>query len=109
MPVKINYSTKSLKKLSSNVVFFVNEKFSTNNIKRYISNIEFSYINDLLKTSDLKKNIYIYEVSSKKKIALISLKNNIKTFDVENLGAEFYGRINYGKNSEYIINFDDSM
>ncbi len=106
MPVKINYSTKSLKKLSSNVVFFVNEKFSTNNIKRYISNIEFSYINDLLKTSDLKKNIYIYEVSSKKKIALISLKNNIKTFDVENLGAEFYGRINYGKNSEYIINSD---
>ena len=59
-----------------------------------------------MKTSEKKKNIYIYEVSSKKKIALISLKNNIKTFDVENLGAEFYGRINYGKNSEYIINSD---
>ncbi len=109
MSIKINYSKKTLNKLSSNVVFFVNEKFSTNNIKKYVSNIEFSYINDLLKTSDLKKNIFVYEVSSKKKIILISLKNNIKTSDVENLGAEFYGRINYGKNSEYIINSDSIL
>ena len=27
----------------------------------------------------------------------------MKTSDIENLGAEFYGRINYGKNSEYFI------
>ena len=37
----------------------------------------------------------------KKKIILISIKNNLKTSDIENLGAEFYGRINYGKNSNY--------
>jgi leucyl aminopeptidase len=30
----------------------------------------------------------------------------VKSFDIENLGAEFYGRINYGKNSEYSINSD---
>ena len=106
MTVKINYSKNSNTKLSSNIVLFVNEKFSTNNIKSFISNTELSYINDLLKTSDLKKNIFIYEVNSKKKIVLISIKSNIKTSDVENLGAEFYGRINYGKNSEYAINSD---
>ena len=42
----------------------------------------------------------------KKKIVLISIKRDLKNFDVENLGAEFYGHINYGKNSEYFINTD---
>ena len=28
----------------------------------------------------------------------------MKNFDIENLGAELYGRVNYGKNSEYFIN-----
>ena len=51
----------------------------------------------------LKKKIFVFEVSSKKKIILISVKNNLKIFDIENLGAEFYGRINYGKNSDYFI------
>ena len=57
----------------------------------------------MLKTSDLKKNLFVFELNSKKKIVLISIKNNLKTSDIENLGAEFYGRINYGKNSEYFI------
>ena len=38
-----------------------------------------------------------------KKIVLVSIKKNIKTSDVENLGAEFYKKINHGKNSEYYI------
>ena len=42
----------------------------------------------------------------KKKIVLISIKNNLKSSDIENLGAEFYGRINHGKNSEYFVNSD---
>ena len=67
MSVKISYSKKSVTKLSANIVLFVNEKFNTDNVKKYLSNNEFSYINDLLKTSDLKKNIFVYEVNSKKK------------------------------------------
>ena len=108
MSVKISYSKKTINKLSANIVLFVNEKFNTSNVKKYLSNNELSYINDLLKTSDLKKNIFVYEVNSKKKVILISIKNNIKTFDIENLGAEFYGRVNYGKNSEYYI-YSDSI
>ena len=42
----------------------------------------------------------------KKKIILISIKKKIKISDVENLGAEFFGRINHGKKSEYFINSD---
>ena len=30
----------------------------------------------------------------------------MKTSDIESLGAEFYGKVNYGKNSEYFINSD---
>ena len=106
MTIKISYSSKTDSKPSTNSVLFVNDKFNINNLKKYISNSEYSYINDLLKTSDLKKNIFVYEVNSKKKIVLISIKNSSKTADIEKLGAEFYGRINYGKSSEYFIYSD---
>ena len=43
--------------MSANLVLFSDEKFSLNNLKKFLSNSEFSYINDLLKTSDLKKNL----------------------------------------------------
>jgi len=106
MSIKINYSNKAINKSSNNLVFFTDEKFNISNLKKYISNTEFSYIKDLLKTSDLEKSIFVFEINSKKKIILISIKKDLKSFDVENLGAEFYRYINYGKNSEYFINSD---
>jgi len=106
MTIKISYSKKIKNNVNSNTVLFVNDKFNISNLKKYISNSEFSYISDLLKTSDLKKNIFVYEVNSKKKIVLISIKNNLKTSEIENLGAEFYARVNYGKSCEYYINSD---
>ena len=105
MSVKINYSTKINKTLSNNSVMFVDEKFSLKNIQKFISKDEFSYINDLLKISDLKKNIIIFEISSKK-IILISIKKDFTISNIENLGAEFYNKINYGKNCEYFLNSD---
>ena len=103
MAIKINYLNKTISKSQVNLILFCDEKFNTNNLKKHLSNLDFSYINDLLKTSDLKKNLFVFEINSKKKIILISIKNNLKTSDVENLGAELYGRINYGKNSEYFL------
>ena len=67
MSIAINYKNKTPTKSSSNLVLFVDEKFSINNLKKYLSNIELSYINDLLKTSDLKKNMFLFEINSKKK------------------------------------------
>ena len=106
MSIKIEYKSGVSKKPSSNLVLFTNEKFNINNLKNYVSNSEFSYLNDLLKSRDLKKDLIIYEISSKKKIVLISLKNNLKNFEIENLGAKFYKQIDHGKNSEYFINTD---
>tara|TARA_B100000963_G_scaffold172645_1_gene150171 strand:+ start:9007 stop:10464 length:1458 start_codon:yes stop_codon:yes gene_type:complete len=103
MSLKINYKNTSLKKISKNIVLFVDEKFSLGHLKRYISTLEFSYVSDLLKTSDLKKNIIVFELSSKKKIILVSVKKDFTTSNLENLGAEFYERINYGKKTEYFV------
>ena len=36
-------------------------------------------------------------VNSKKKIVLVSIKKNLKTSDMENLGAEFFKKVNYQK------------
>ena len=106
MSIKIRYTNKTLVKPSSNTVFFSNEKFNINNLKKYLSKYEFSYISDLLKSSDLKKRLLVFEVNSKKKIILISIKNNLKTSDIENLGAEFYNLVNHGKNCDYNIASD---
>ena len=106
MSIKISFKKSILTKTSSNLVLFVDEKFNTKSIKKYLSNPEFSYISDLLKTSDLKKKLLIFELSSKKKVVLISIKKNIKNYDIENLGAEFYGLISNPKSAEYFINSD---
>ncbi len=106
MSITINYKKGGSKNFSTNLVLFTDDKFNVNKLKKYFSISEFSYISDLLKTSDLKKNLYIFEVNSKKNIALISIKNNLKIFDIEKLGSEFFERINYGKNTEYFINSD---
>jgi leucyl aminopeptidase len=106
MSIKINYLNKVSSKFSANLVLFASDISNINGLRKYLSNLEFSYINDLLKTSNLKKNLFVFEINSKKKIFLISIKKDLKSFDIENLGAEFYGRINHGKNSEYLINSD---
>ena len=109
MPIKINYlKTKNTKSILQNIVLFSKEKFKINDLKSHISKSEFAYIEDIIKSIDLKKNIFIFELSSKKKIVLITVKNSLKISEVENLGAEFYGRINQEKNNEYFL-ISDSL
>ena len=108
MSLNINFKKGNLKKSYTNLVLFVDEKFGSSHLKKYISSSDFAYITDLLKASDTSKKMLIFEVSAKKKIALVSIKKNIKTSDIENLGAEFFGRINYGKNTQYTV-YSDSL
>ncbi|MDC0359923.1 leucyl aminopeptidase [Candidatus Pelagibacter ubique] len=106
MSIKINYKNNISTKSTINLVLFVNENFNIKDIKKYISNSEFSYIADLLKNSDLKKDTLFFEVNSKKTIFLVSVKKNIKISDIENLGAKFHSCINFDKKDEYFINSD---
>ena len=106
MTIQINYKNSGLIKTSSNLILFVDEKFNIEGLKKYISNSEFSYISDLLKNSDLKKDLLFFEINSKKTIFLVSIKKDLKTSDIENLGAKFHGHINYDKKKDYFINSD---
>ena len=103
MSVKINYSGNSSKLSTKSTLLFCDEKFNTKNLKKNLSNTEFNYIKDLLKTRDLKKKILFFNINSKKKIFLISIKNEIRSSDIENLGAEFFGQIKHEKKGEFFI------
>jgi len=106
MSIQINYKNSNPKKPSTKLVLFVDENFNISGLKKHISNAEFSYIHDLLKNSDLKKNLLFFEVNSKKTIFLVSIKKNLETADIESLGAEFHGYIDYDKKNEYFVNSD---
>ena len=106
MTIQINYKNTGSKKNPINLVLFVDEKFNIDSLKKSISNNEYSYISDLLKTSDLKKNLLFFEINSKKTIFLISIKKDLKTSDIESLGAKFHGYINYDKKNDYFVNSD---
>ena len=85
---------------------FTDENFNITSLKKHFSNEEFSYISDLLKTSDLKKDLLFFEINSKKTIFLVSIKKDLKTSDIESLGAKFHGYINYDKKNDYFVNSD---
>ena len=106
MTVQINYKNSGLKNITGNPVLFVGENFNITGLKKYISNNEYFYISDLLKTSDLKKELLFFEINSKKTIFLVSIKKDLKTPDIESLGAKFHGYINYDKKNDYFINTD---
>ena len=103
MSVKINYLVKKNLKSSDNLIFFTDEKYKITNLKKFLSNFEFNYISDLLKTTDQKKKILIFEINSKKRVILVSVKSNYEMANIESLGAELYTSINVGKSKEYFI------
>ena len=67
MTIQINYKNSTPKDTSGDLILFVNDKFEIKGLKKYISKSEQLYISDLLKISDLKKNLETFDLSSKKK------------------------------------------
>ncbi len=106
MNIKVNFKKQASDKSNVNSLLFVDEKFNISGLKKHISNSEFSYISDLLKTKDFKKKIITFDISSKKKIILVSLEKNITNSNAENLGAKCYDLFNELKKTEYNINSD---
>ena len=103
MSIQINYKNKGSKNPAANLVLFVDEKFNINSLKKFISNTEYNYIFELLKTNDLKQDILVFEINSKKSIFLVSVKKDITASDIENLGAKFHKHINYEKKNDYLV------
>ena len=80
MSISINYNISSNKKITSNTVLFVDEKFNISKLKKYISSSEYSFISDLLKNVDPDKKILTFDINSKKKIILVSIKKKHSKF-----------------------------
>ena len=106
MNIKINFKKQVLNKSIENLILFVDENFNTLSLKRSIPNSDYSYVHDLLKNKDLKKKIVTFDISSKRKIILISLNKNPTNSDLENLGAACYEIIKETKKLNFTINSD---
>ena len=78
MSVQISYKNKASITNAYSLVLFVDEKMNISSLKKHISGSEYAYISDLIKTKDIKKKIIPFDISSKKKIILVSVKKNIK-------------------------------
>ena len=103
MHINLKYSKKTVTKSNDNLILFCDEKLKIARLKKNLSNSEYTYINELLKNIDKKKNIFEFEINSKKKIFLVVIKKNIQVSDKENLGADFFKRISNSKNNNYLV------
>ena len=106
MNIKINFKKQVFNKSNENLILFVDENFNISSLKKNISNFDYSYISDLLKTRDSKKKIITFDINSKRKIILVSLKKNLTNSEVENLGADCYKIIKELKKSNFLLNSD---
>ncbi len=106
MNIKVNFKKLAFSKFNANLILFADEKFNITSLKKQVANSEYSYISDLLKKKDTKKKIVTFDISSKKKIILVSLKKSLTNSDAENLGAECYVILNELKETQYILNSD---
>ena len=103
MTLLLNYKNVVSKKNSPNVIHLVDEKFNIQGLKKNINNSEYSFLTDLLKTSDIKREMLSFEINSKKTIILVSLKKTLSTTGAEKLGAKLYSYIKEKINPDYLI------
>jgi len=106
MNIKVNFKKQALSKSIANLILFADEKFNISGLKKHLSKTEYSYISDLINKKDTKKKIVTFDISSKKKIILVSLKRNLTDSDAENLGAKCYVILNELKETQYSLNSD---
>ena len=106
MSVQISNKNNLSFKNSVNKVLFIDDKYKISKLEKYLSNKEYKCISDLLKSKDVKNKILSFDISSKVKIVLVSLKANITSTELENLGANFYDIFKKTQIKNFIINSD---
>jgi len=95
MNLKINNINKLNLNLSSNHVFFINNRFERNSFENFFKKEDIKHIYQAIKKNNLQKKIISLNLNTKLSITLIKVDNNDNE---ENLGAEFY---NYIKETNY--------
>ncbi len=107
MNVQINYNSSLSKKNLTNKLFFVDESFNIKSLKKFISPKEYLYVSDLLKNINNKKKVSLFEFSSSQSIILIKIKRNIKNYEIENLGGDFFNFAKELNKKDFIINSEN--
>jgi len=90
MIININYNNAINNKLITNYALFSRENYNISDLKNYFSDLEIISIKEIIKNTNLKKNIISFNLNSKKKLFLIDIKKKINNYEIEGLGAEFY-------------------
>ena len=108
MSVLVNYRNKLANNNPHNLVLFIDSNLGIKTIKNYISRSEFSLISELIKSKNIKKKIISFDINSRKKIILVSIKKNIKSSEIENLGAKLFDIAKDLKFKKFQINSDFS-
>ena len=67
MNIEINFKNRVSDKSEGNLILFVDEKLNITGLKKILSNTEYSYISDLIRSEEQKKKILTFDISSKKK------------------------------------------
>jgi len=94
MTIQVTYKNKAKSSNQGTIVVFANEKFQIKNTSDFFSRNETSSLERILKNKkNTKENIISFNINDKTTVILISLKKDLKGFDVENLGAAFYNFI----------------
>ena len=106
MTVQVNYKNKIIANSAGNYAFFTDEKLQIKNLKNTFSNHEISFISEIIKKKSTKKSFVSFDLSSKKRIILIPIKENLKNVEIEHLGANFYNYIHENSINDISINLD---
>ena len=106
MSIVISYKKNIAKSTIRNLLYFVDDKYNISGIKKCFTKLESKFIGEFLKSQNLSKEIISFDLSSKKKIILISLRSNINSAKVENLGAKFFNYLKDFKQKEFLIDSD---
>ncbi|MDC0043400.1 leucyl aminopeptidase [Candidatus Pelagibacter sp.] len=106
MTVQVNYKNKIIANSAGNYAFFTDEKLKIKNLKNTFSNQEISFISEIIKKKSTKKSFVSFDLSSKKRIILIPIKENLENVQIEHLGANFYNYIQENSINDISINLD---
>ena len=90
MIINIKYNKAINNKLIINYALFSRENYNIDLLKSHFSDLVIISIKEIIKNTNLKKNIISFNLNSKKKIFLINIKKNLNKYEIENLGAEFF-------------------
>ncbi len=94
MTVQVLYKNNGKSRNSGAMVLFTEEKFQLKYAEKFLSKSENLFVEKILKNKkDLKESIISLDLNERNNLILVSVKKDLKSSDVESLGAKFYSFI----------------